>query len=69
MQMRESCQPITRYKAWQPRAGDAVDKPTASCHVDSMAAVSWNYVGKNVEIRSECGPSVHNRINNLSMKV
>ena len=50
-------------------AGDAFDKLTASCHVDTMAAVSWNYVGKNVKITSEWQPSVHNRINNLSMKV
>ena len=53
MQVRESSQPITRCKAWQPRAGDAVDKLTASSHVDTMAAVSWNYVGKNVKITSE----------------
>ena len=69
MQVRDSSQPITRRKAWQPRAGDAVDKLTASCHVDTMAAISWNYVGKNIEITSEWGPSIHNRINNLSMKV
>ena len=69
MQVRESSQPITHCKAWQPRVGDAVDKLTASCHVDTMAAISWNYVSKNIEITSEWKPSVHNRINNLSMKV
>ena len=43
------------WKAWQPRAGAAVDKLAASCHVDTMAAVSWNYVGKNIKITSESG--------------
>ena len=41
-QVRESSQPITHCKAWQPRAGDAVDKLTVS-YVDTMAAISWNY--------------------------
>ena len=69
MQVHESSQPILRCKAWQPRTGDAVDKLTASCHVDRMAAVSWSYVGNNVKITSEWRPSVHNRINNLAKKV
>ena len=69
MQVCESSQPITRCKARQPRAGDDVVKLMASCHVDTMSAISWNNVGKNVEITSKWGPSVHNRINNLSMQV
>ena len=69
MQVHEISQPITRCQARQPHAGDAVDKLTASCHVDTMAAVSWIYVGKNVKITSEWWPSVHNHINNLSKKL
>ena len=67
MQVHDSSQPITQSVT--PRAGDAVDKLTASCHVDTMAAVSWSYAAKKVKISSEWRPSVHNRINNLSKKV
>ena len=50
MQVHESSQPIIRCKAWQPRAGSAVDRFWTGCHVDAMAAVWQNHIGKNIKI-------------------
>ena len=50
MQVHESSQPITRSKAWQPRAGSTVDRLWTGCHVDAMAAVWQNHIGKNIKI-------------------
>ena len=68
MQVHESSQPITRCKAWQPRAGSAVDRFWTGCHVDAMAAVWHNHIGKNIKITFKLRPSIHNRIANLFME-
>ena len=52
MQVHETSQPITRCKAWQPRAGSAVDRFWTGCHVDAMAAVWQNHIGKNIQIEA-----------------
>ena len=57
--------PITRCKAWQPRAGSAVDRFWTGCHVDAMAAVWQNHIGKNIKITFKLRPSIHNCIANL----
>ena len=38
------------------------------CHVNAMAAVWQNHLGKNIKITFELMPSIHNRIANLFMK-
>ena len=67
-QWQESSQPITGCKSWQPRAGNAVDRFWTGCHVDAMATVWQNHIGKNIQITFKLMPSVHNRIANLFMK-
>ena len=61
IQVHESSQPITRCKAWQTRAGYAVDRFWTGCHVDAMAAVWQNHIGKNIKITFKLRPSIHNR--------
>ena len=68
MQVHESSQPITRCKAWQPHAGNAIDRFRTGCHVDAMAAVWQNHIGKNIKITFKLRPSIHNRIANLFME-
>ena len=67
MQVHESSQPITRCKAWQPRAGNAVDRFWFGYHVDAMAVVQQNRIGKNIEITFKLRPSIHNHIAKLFM--
>ena len=38
------------------------------CHVDAMAAVWQNHIGKNIKITFKLRPSIHNRFVNLFMK-
>ena len=38
------------------------------CHVDAMAVVWQNHIGKNIKITLELRPSIHNGIANLFMK-
>ena len=61
-------QPITCCKSWQPRPGNTVYRFWAGCHVDAMAAVWQNHIGKNIKITFKWRPSIHNRIANVSMK-
>ena len=68
MQVHESSQPIRCCKAWQPRAGNTVDRFWTGCHVDAMAAVWQNPIGKNIKITIKLRPSIHNRIANLFME-
>ena len=68
MQVHESSQPITRCKAWQPRAGSAVDRFCTGCHVDAMAAVWQNHIDKNIKITFKLRASIHNRIANFFME-
>ena len=60
--------PITGCKSWQPRAGNAIDRFWTGCHVDALAAVWQNHVGKNIKITFKLRPSIHNHIANLFMK-
>ena len=55
-------------KAWQPRAGSTIDRFWSGCHVDAMAVVRQNHIGKNTEITLKLRPSIHNRIAKLFMK-
>ena len=68
MQVHESSQPIRCCKAWRPRAGNAVDRFWTGCHVDAMAVVWQNHIGKNIKITFKLRPSIHNRIANLFME-
>ena len=68
MQVHQSSQPITRCKAWQPRAGSTVDRFWTGCHVDAMSAIWQNHIGKNIQITFKLRPSIHNRIANLFME-
>ena len=68
MQVHEISQPITPCKAWKPRAGSAVYRFWTGCHVDVMAVVWQNHIGKNIKITFKLRPSVHNRIANFFME-
>ena len=69
MQVHEGSQPITHCKALQPHADNAIDRFLTGCHVDAMAAVCQNHIGKkNMKTTFKLRPSIHNRIATLFMK-
>ena len=53
--MTSQCSQSHVAKQWQPRAGNAVDRFWTGCHVDAMAAVWQNHIGKTLKLHSNWG--------------